>query len=90
MKIWINEKVVNNIKKMILTILFNESVVGKKTKEALIPTAHIKLKAIKEVSNSSTSSLKRNISDCNNKRLDTYKVSVKLSIAFTFFLIGSI
>ncbi|MBU0342268.1 hypothetical protein KN513_18985, partial [Acinetobacter baumannii] len=68
------------IKKMILTILFIESVVVKKINEALIPTAHIKLKQIKEVSNSSTSSLKRKLSDCNNKRLDTYKVSVKLSI----------
>ncbi|EPG2065904.1 hypothetical protein L9X57_003824, partial [Acinetobacter baumannii] len=67
-------------KKMILTILFIESVVVKKINEALIPTAHIKLKQIKEVSNSSTSSLKRKLSDCNNKRLDTYKVSVKLSI----------
>ncbi|WP_228136621.1 hypothetical protein, partial [Acinetobacter baumannii] len=65
---------------MILTILFIESVVVKKINEALIPTAHIKLKQIKEVSNSSTSSLKRKLSDCNNKRLDTYKVSVKLSI----------
>lgn len=63
---------------MILTILFIESVVVKKINEALIPTAHIKLKQIKEVSNSSTSSLKRKLSDCNNKRLDTYKVSVKL------------
>ncbi|WP_323133192.1 hypothetical protein [Acinetobacter baumannii] len=68
------------MKKMILTILFIESVVVKKINEALIPTAHIKLKQIKEVSNSSTSSLKRKLSDCNNKRLDTYKVSVKLSI----------
>ncbi|EOH1238757.1 hypothetical protein RG259_003078, partial [Acinetobacter baumannii] len=59
--------------KMILTILFIESVVVKKINEALIPTAHIKLKQIKEVSNSSTSSLKRKLSDCNNKRLDTYK-----------------
>ncbi len=58
---------------MILTILFIESVVVKKINEALIPTAHIKLKQIKEVSNSSTSSLKRKLSDCNNKRLDTYK-----------------
>lgn len=65
---------------MILTILFIESVVVKKINEALISTAHIKLKQIKEVSNSSTSSLKRKLSDCNNKRLDTYKVSVKLSI----------
>ncbi|RXD21215.1 hypothetical protein EJB02_18775 [Acinetobacter baumannii] len=65
---------------MILTILFIESVVVKKINEALIPTAHIKLKQIKEVSNSSTSSLKRKLSDCNNKRLDTYNVSVKLSI----------
>ncbi|ANC38780.1 hypothetical protein RR00_16210 [Acinetobacter baumannii] len=80
MRIWINEKIVNSIKKMILTILFIESVVVKKINEALIPTAHIKLKQIKEVSNSSTSSLKRKLSDCNNKRLDTYKVSVKLSI----------
>ncbi|MCH7437850.1 hypothetical protein L7847_020215, partial [Acinetobacter baumannii] len=72
--------IVNSIKKMILTILFIESVVVKKINEALIPTAHIKLKQIKEVSNSSTSSLKRKLSDCNNKRLDTYKVSVKLSI----------
>ncbi|WP_032067104.1 hypothetical protein, partial [Acinetobacter baumannii] len=78
MRIWINEKIVNSIKKMILTILFIESVVVKKINEALIPTAHIKLKQIKEVSNSSTSSLKRKLSDCNNKRLDTYKVSVKL------------
>ncbi|WP_032066144.1 hypothetical protein, partial [Acinetobacter baumannii] len=76
MRIWINEKIVNSIKKMILTILFIESVVVKKINEALIPTAHIKLKQIKEVSNSSTSSLKRKLSDCNNKRLDTYKVSV--------------
>ncbi len=74
------KKIVNSIKKMILTILFIESVVVKKINEALIPTAHIKLKQIKEVSNSSTSSLKRKLSDCNNKRLDTYKVSVKLSI----------
>ncbi|MCT2527883.1 hypothetical protein GFL40_18925, partial [Acinetobacter baumannii] len=74
MRIWINEKIVNSIKKMILTILFIESVVVKKINEALIPTAHIKLKQIKEVSNSSTSSLKRKLSDCNNKRLDTYKV----------------
>ncbi|EPX7039342.1 hypothetical protein ACW0VF_003571, partial [Acinetobacter baumannii] len=71
MRIWINEKIVNSIKKMILTILFIESVVVKKINEALIPTAHIKLKQIKEVSNSSTSSLKRKLSDCNNKRLDT-------------------
>ncbi|EPG7059544.1 hypothetical protein LXQ50_003704, partial [Acinetobacter baumannii] len=69
MRIWINEKIVNSIKKMILTILFIESVVVKKINEALIPTAHIKLKQIKEVSNSSTSSLKRKLSDCNNKRL---------------------
>ncbi|MEG9540592.1 hypothetical protein DZC40_00250, partial [Acinetobacter baumannii] len=68
MRIWINEKIVNSIKKMILTILFIESVVVKKINEALIPTAHIKLKQIKEVSNSSTSSLKRKLSDCNNKR----------------------
>ncbi len=33
---------------MILTILFIESVVVKKINEALIPTAHIKLKQIKE------------------------------------------
>ncbi|RDF49021.1 hypothetical protein DWA13_20595 [Acinetobacter baumannii] len=57
-----------------------ESVVVKKIKEALNPTSKIKLKQIKEVSNSSTSSLKRKLSYCNNKRFDTYKVSVKLSI----------
>ncbi|OTT84768.1 hypothetical protein B4S18_02210 [Acinetobacter baumannii] len=45
MRIWINEKIVNSIKKMILTILFIESVVVKKINEALIPTAHIKVKA---------------------------------------------
>ncbi|EYT37331.1 hypothetical protein J497_02591 [Acinetobacter baumannii 1121032] len=33
--------------------MFIESVVVKKINEALIPTAHIKLKQIKEVSNSS-------------------------------------
>lgn len=53
---------------MILAILLIESVVVK-TNEALIPIPHIKLKPIKEVSNSSKSSLKRKLSDCNNKNL---------------------
>lgn len=60
MRIWIKEKIVNRIKNMILAILLIESVVVKKTNEALIPIPHIKLKPIKEVSNSSKSSLKEN------------------------------
>ncbi|HAV4993160.1 TPA: hypothetical protein JIY92_08090, partial [Acinetobacter baumannii] len=57
--------------------------------EALIPIPHIKLKPIKEVSNSSKSSLKRKLSDCNNKKLERYRVSVKLSIVITFFIYKS-
>ncbi|MFH4117868.1 hypothetical protein ABTH66_19380, partial [Acinetobacter baumannii] len=83
MRIWIKEKIVNRIKNMILAILLIESVVVKKTNEALIPIPHIKLKPIKEVSNSSKSSLKRKLSDCNNKKLERYRVSVKLSIVIT-------
>ncbi len=48
MRIWIKEKIVNRIKNMILAILLIESVVVKKTNEALIPIPHIKLKPIKE------------------------------------------
>lgn len=42
---------------MILTILFIESVVVKKINEALIPTAHIKLKQIRPLAKVKTTSI---------------------------------